>query len=175
MGTPGLGISRRAPRLECPDCANLAPDGLTTAGFLLRCHAMFTQCSCNTVPAPAEVPLRPLPARFPPMHILLIEDEADLAATLKSALQRERYVVDLANTLALAREAALSGSHDLVLLDRTLPDVRWDSCRTASPAWMKGPTTTWPSPSTSANWKPAAAPCCAGPSPRPRACSASAP
>ncbi|KAG1249460.1 hypothetical protein G6F68_013322 [Rhizopus microsporus] len=56
------------------------------------------------------------------MHILLIEDEAELAATLKSALQRERYVVDLANTLALAREAALSGSHDLVLLDRTLPD-----------------------------------------------------
>jgi DNA-binding response OmpR family regulator len=34
------------------------------------------------------------------MHILLIEDEAELAATLKSALQRERYVVDLANTLA---------------------------------------------------------------------------
>ena len=56
------------------------------------------------------------------MHILLIEDEAELAATLKSALQRERYVVDLASTLALARQAALSGSHDLVLLDRTLPD-----------------------------------------------------
>lgn len=56
------------------------------------------------------------------MHILLIEDEAELAATLKSALQRERYVVDVANTLALARQAALCGLHDLVLLDRTLPD-----------------------------------------------------
>lgn len=56
------------------------------------------------------------------MHILLIEDEAELAATLKGALQRERHVVDLAGTVALAREAALCGLHDLVLLDRTLPD-----------------------------------------------------
>lgn len=56
------------------------------------------------------------------MHILLIEDEAELAATLKGALQRERHVVDLADTVALAREAALCGLHDLVLLDRTLPD-----------------------------------------------------
>ncbi|WP_079222322.1 response regulator transcription factor [Stenotrophomonas maltophilia] len=56
------------------------------------------------------------------MHILLIEDEAELAATLKGALQRERHVVDLAGTVAMAREAALCGLHDLVLLDRTLPD-----------------------------------------------------
>lgn len=56
------------------------------------------------------------------MHILLIEDEIELAATLKGALQRERHVVDLAGTLAMAREAALCGLHDLVLLDRTLPD-----------------------------------------------------
>lgn len=56
------------------------------------------------------------------MHILLVEDEAELAATLKSSLERARYVVDHAGTLAVAREAALFGSHDLVLLDRTLPD-----------------------------------------------------
>jgi len=56
------------------------------------------------------------------MHILLIEDEAELAATLKSSLERERYVVDHAGTLSLARETALYGLHDLVLLDRTLPD-----------------------------------------------------
>lgn len=55
------------------------------------------------------------------MHILLIEDEAELAATLRTALQRERYVVDLADSVAMAREAALCGLHDLVLLDRTLP------------------------------------------------------
>lgn len=56
------------------------------------------------------------------MHILLVEDEAELASTLRTCLERERYVVDHVATLALAREAALSGSHDLVLLDRTLPD-----------------------------------------------------
>lgn len=56
------------------------------------------------------------------MHILLVEDETELATTLRTCLERERYVVDHVATLALAREAALSGSHDLVLLDRTLPD-----------------------------------------------------
>lgn len=56
------------------------------------------------------------------MHILLVEDEIELAATLKGALERERFVVDHAGTLSVAREAALYGLHDLVLLDRTLPD-----------------------------------------------------
>ena len=56
------------------------------------------------------------------MHILLVEDETELAATLRTALEHERYVVDHAGTLALARPAALYGAHDLVLLDRTLPD-----------------------------------------------------
>lgn len=56
------------------------------------------------------------------MHILLVEDEIELAATLKGALERERFVVDHADTLSVAREAALYGLHDLVLLDRTLPD-----------------------------------------------------
>jgi len=56
------------------------------------------------------------------MHILLVEDEVELATTLRSAPQRERHVVDLADTFAMAREAALCGAHDLILLDRTLPD-----------------------------------------------------
>lgn len=41
---------------------------------------------------------------------------------LRVALEQERYVVDCADTAAMAREAAHSGSYDLVLLDRTLPD-----------------------------------------------------
>jgi len=56
------------------------------------------------------------------MHILLVEDEPELAAALKSALQRDHHVVDLADTFGLAREAALHGAHELILLDRTLPD-----------------------------------------------------
>jgi len=56
------------------------------------------------------------------MHILLVEDETELASTLRQALEAERYVVDYAPTLAVAREAGSCGVHDLVLLDRTLPD-----------------------------------------------------
>lgn len=56
------------------------------------------------------------------MKILLVEDEAEFAATVRGALERERFVVDHADRLAVAREAVLSGSYDLILLDRTLPD-----------------------------------------------------
>ncbi|MET1755754.1 response regulator transcription factor [Novosphingobium sp. RD2P27] len=56
------------------------------------------------------------------MRVLLIEDELGLAETLRGALERERFVVDHADRLSVAREAALLASFDLVLLDRTLPD-----------------------------------------------------
>ncbi|AYM65816.1 response regulator transcription factor [Agrobacterium fabrum] len=56
------------------------------------------------------------------MKILVVEDEAEFAAALCLALERERFVVDHAESIELAREAAVSGSYDLVLLDRTLPD-----------------------------------------------------
>lgn len=56
------------------------------------------------------------------MRVLLIEDELQLAETLRGALERERFVVDHAATLVIAREAASLGRFDLVLLDRTLPD-----------------------------------------------------
>lgn len=56
------------------------------------------------------------------MRILLVEDEAELAGTLRSVLERERFVVDHADRLATAREAAALAFFDLALLDRTLPD-----------------------------------------------------
>lgn len=56
------------------------------------------------------------------MRILLIEDEAELAATIRGALEKEGYVVDAAEDLASAGAAIDAASHDLVLLDRTLPD-----------------------------------------------------
>jgi len=56
------------------------------------------------------------------MRILLVEDEPEFAATVRGALEREKYVVDHADRLALAREACYSNAYDLVLLDRTLPD-----------------------------------------------------
>ncbi len=56
------------------------------------------------------------------MKILLIEDEIELADTLLGALTKERFVVDHADRIVVAREAARMTSYDLVLLDRTLPD-----------------------------------------------------
>jgi DNA-binding response OmpR family regulator len=56
------------------------------------------------------------------MRILLIEDELRLADALKSALQRERFVVDHVSGLDATRDAIAIAGFDLVLLDRTLPD-----------------------------------------------------
>ncbi|MBY8821944.1 response regulator transcription factor [Sphingomonas colocasiae] len=56
------------------------------------------------------------------VRILLVEDEMEMAAALRSVLEREGFVVDHVHSFADAREAAIDGDHDLVLLDRTLPD-----------------------------------------------------
>ncbi|CAN7605819.1 response regulator [Neorhizobium sp. LjRoot104] len=56
------------------------------------------------------------------MRVLIVEDEAEFANALRVALERERFVVDQADRISMAQEAAMSGSYDLVLLDRTLPD-----------------------------------------------------
>lgn len=56
------------------------------------------------------------------MKILLVEDEAEFATTLRAVLERESFVVDHVDRLEMAREAVLSNCYDLVLLDRTLPD-----------------------------------------------------
>lgn len=56
------------------------------------------------------------------MRVLLVEDEIGLSETLRAVLERERFVVDHVDCLAAGREAAMVGSFDLVLLDRTLPD-----------------------------------------------------
>ncbi|WP_167025009.1 response regulator transcription factor [Luteibacter sp. SG786] len=56
------------------------------------------------------------------MRVLIVEDEEEFADALRMALERERFIVDRADRISVAQEAAMSGSHDLVLLDRTLPD-----------------------------------------------------
>lgn len=56
------------------------------------------------------------------MRILLIEDELRLADSLRTFLERERFVVDPVDRLATAREAVALAMYDLVLLDRCLPD-----------------------------------------------------
>jgi len=56
------------------------------------------------------------------MRILLVEDEAEFARALRGALSRDRFVVDWVDSVSLASEASRSGVHELILLDRTLPD-----------------------------------------------------
>lgn len=56
------------------------------------------------------------------MRILLVEDEAEMATALSSALRRYDMVVDHAPTLAEAEEAISADVHAAVLLDRQLPD-----------------------------------------------------
>lgn len=56
------------------------------------------------------------------MKILLVEDEIEFADAVRGALEREKYVVDWAERLALGREALRANTYDLALLDRTLPD-----------------------------------------------------
>ena len=56
------------------------------------------------------------------MKLLLVEDDPDLAAATRRLLERQNHVVDLADSLGMARAALLDHDYALVLLDRRLPD-----------------------------------------------------
>lgn len=56
------------------------------------------------------------------MRILLVEDEPDMAALLRSALEKHDFVTDHAPSIEIAREAIEMVGHDLVILDRQLGD-----------------------------------------------------
>jgi two-component system OmpR family response regulator len=56
------------------------------------------------------------------MRILLVEDEPEMAANIGTALRGQDILLDHACNLEIAREAALGGLHDAILLDRKLPD-----------------------------------------------------
>jgi two-component system, OmpR family, response regulator len=56
------------------------------------------------------------------VRILLVEDEPEMAQALRAALQRHGMLADIAQNLLQAGEALRQNVHDLVLLDRQLPD-----------------------------------------------------
>ncbi|MBD8635139.1 response regulator transcription factor [Stenotrophomonas sp. WHRI 8082] len=56
------------------------------------------------------------------MRILLVEDDPDLSRALQSGLERQGVVADAVDTLAAATAALREPVHQLVLLDRQLPD-----------------------------------------------------
>jgi two-component system copper resistance phosphate regulon response regulator CusR len=57
------------------------------------------------------------------MRLLVIEDEAKLAAYLRKGLSENGYVVDVAPNGIDGRHMALEGSYDLFLLDVMLPGI----------------------------------------------------
>lgn len=56
------------------------------------------------------------------MRLLLVEDEPQMAEALTAALGRFDIVVDRAPDLGFAREAVAQDVHDVIILDRQLPD-----------------------------------------------------
>jgi two-component system response regulator RegX3 len=66
----------------------------------------------------------------PPERILLVEDEASLAETVRYALEREGFAVDVARDGRLALDRFDECEPDLVILDLMLPAVSGlDVCR----------------------------------------------
>ena len=55
-------------------------------------------------------------------HLLVVDDEAAILSTLKTALSFEGYTVDVAGNIAMAEERFRKTAYDLVLLDVALPD-----------------------------------------------------
>jgi len=56
------------------------------------------------------------------VRVLLVEDEAEMAAALAAALKNYDMLTDHVTTLADAEEAAISNGYGAILLDRQLPD-----------------------------------------------------
>ena len=58
-----------------------------------------------------------------PPSVLVVEDDRDLAEMLAELLGEEGYEVDLAGDGQRGLHRALTGRHDLLVVDRGLPDV----------------------------------------------------
>jgi len=56
------------------------------------------------------------------MRLLLVEDEPDMAALLRVALEKHDFITDCAPSIEVAIEAIETVAHDLVILDRQLGD-----------------------------------------------------
>ncbi len=56
-------------------------------------------------------------------RILVVDDDEDIQETLKSLLTKKGYLVDTANSGAMAIQMSESTSYNLALLDVVLPDM----------------------------------------------------
>lgn len=60
---------------------------------------------------------------MPPMRVLVVEDESKMAELIRRVLTAERHVVDVAPDGVSGVALAERGPHDVIVLDRGLPDV----------------------------------------------------
>ena len=56
------------------------------------------------------------------MRVLLVEDDPNLSEAVRRLLHKEGHVVDLADSLRMAKAAITDHPYEVVLLDRMLPD-----------------------------------------------------
>lgn len=56
------------------------------------------------------------------MRLLLLEDDPEMASAIQVSLARHGMVIDVVGTMAQADEALKAGVHQILLLDRQLPD-----------------------------------------------------
>ena len=57
------------------------------------------------------------------MRILIIEDEYSLVDAMSESLKRENYLVDICYEGNSGLDMALSGIHDIIILDLMLPNL----------------------------------------------------
>lgn len=57
------------------------------------------------------------------MRILVVEDEHKIAGALKRGLEQESFAVDVAYDADEGLSSALTGEHDVIILDRMLPGL----------------------------------------------------
>jgi len=56
------------------------------------------------------------------MRVLIVEDETEMVSALTKAFEKEGLIADAVTSLGQARAVIKSDVHDLILLDRQLPD-----------------------------------------------------
>lgn len=57
------------------------------------------------------------------MRILLVEDETRLADALEQILKKQGFLVDVTGDGAVGQDMAETGIHDVIILDRMLPNI----------------------------------------------------
>ena len=69
------------------------------------------------------------------MRILVVEDEHKIAGAIRKGLEQESFAVDVAYDADDGLSSALTGEHDVIILDRMLPGMieAWTCARKSDP------------------------------------------